>query len=283
MKFARFTAVVNILSGVVFGSGESWGVKNVMSIENMPANTLFVLNNFIEGVHMKSSFSLTLTVSTLVLIMGILPNPLVLAQAEIKLPPPSLTGTMSVEKAIVGKKSVRRFSTEALDQSQVAQLLWAANGNLPVDAVAGATYKAIPSAGGLYPLEVFLVTGQDTVKGLPAGIYAYEPRTHSLKLIAQGDNRMALAHAALSQTWLAGAPAIIVIGGVFSRSTIKYGNRGIQYVFMESGNSNQNLYLQAEALRLKMATIGAFQEAQVSSVLKLQSDVTPLLLVGVGK
>ncbi len=283
MKFARFTPVVNILSGVVFGSGASWSAKTLWSIENMTGNTLFVFNNFIKGVHMKSSFYLILTVLSLVLMMGALPDQLVLAQTEIKLPPPSLTGTMSVEKAILGKKSVRRFSSEALDQSQVAQLLWAANGNLPVDAVAGATYKAIPSAGGLYPLEVFLVTGQDTVKGLPAGIYAYEPRTHSLKLIAQGDHRMALAHAALSQTWLAGAPAIIVIGGVFSRSTIKYGNRGIQYVFMESGNSNQNIYLQAEALRLKMATVGAFQEAQVSSVLKLPSDATPLLLVGVGR
>lgn len=232
---------------------------------------------------MKNLLCLALTMVSVALILGMTPDRPVSAQTDIKLPAPSLTGTMSVEKAIVGKKSVRRFSGDALEPSQVSQLLWAANGNLPVDAVAGATYKVVPSAGGLYPLEIFLVTGQDTVKGIPAGIYSYEPKTHSLKLIGQGDVRMNLAHAALSQTWLATAPAVIVVGGVFSRSTIKYGNRGIQYVFMESGNSNQNLYLQAQALGLKVATVGAFNDGQVSSVLKLPSDVTPLLLVGVGK
>jgi len=232
---------------------------------------------------MKNLLCLALTIvsAALVLVMG--PDRPVSAQTDIKLPAPTLTGTMSVEKAIVGKKSVRRFSGDALEPTQVSQLLWSANGNLPVDAVTGATYKVLPSAGGLYSLEVFLVTGPNTVRGIPAGIYSYEPRTHSLKPLAQGDFRMNLAHAALSQTWLATAPAVIVIGGVFSRSTVKYGNRGVQYVFMESGNSNQNLYLQAQALGLSIATIGAFQDNQVSSVLKLPSDVTPLLLVGVGK
>lgn len=205
------------------------------------------------------------------------------AQTEIQLPQPSLVGKMSVEAAIARKKSVRAFSTEGLTQTEVSQLLWSANGNLPIDAVSSATTKVLPSAGGLYPLEVFLLTGPNTVKGIPEGVYQYNTVNHALKPLVSGDKRIDLAHAALSQMWLARAPAIIVIGAVFARTTAKYGNRGVQYVFMEAGNSNQNIYLEGESLGLKIATVGAFHEAQVSSVLKLPTDVTPLLLMGTGK
>jgi len=94
---------------------------------------------------------------------------------------------------------------------------------------------------------------------------------------------MTLAQAALSQLWMASAPATIVIAGVFSKSTAKYGPRGIQYTFMESGASNQNLYLQAEALGLRIGTVGAFEENAVSSAIKIPAGITPMLLVPVGK
>ncbi len=205
------------------------------------------------------------------------------AQTTIKLPNPSLDGKMSVEKAMAKKKSVRAFSAAVLNKFEISQMLWSANGNIPLDAISSATTKVLPSAGALYPIEIFLVVGSNTVEDIPAGTYQYDPSNNSLKPLASGDVRLALAQAALSQVWLARAPAILIIGAVFSRTTAKYGNRGVQYVFMEAGNSNQNIYLQGEALGLKIATVGAFNEAQVSSVLKLPSEVTPLLLIGVGK
>ena len=69
----------------------------------------------------------------------------------------------------------------------------------------------------------------------------------------------------------------------FRRSTGKYGNRGLNYVFMEAGSSDQNLGLQAEALGLRSGTVGAFVDSQVSGVLKLPSQAAPLLIVAVGK
>ncbi len=203
-------------------------------------------------------------------------------RAEIKLPKPSFTGTMSVEAAMAAKKSVRNFSSKPLTLSQISQLLWSANGNLAYDAVSGATTKVVPSAGGLYPLEIFLLSGKDTVTGLPAGVHQYKPATNSLETISSGDSRSSLAQAALSQLWLARAPAIIVIAAAFERTTSKYGNRGIQYVFMEAGNSNQNLYLQAAALGLRAGTVGAFQDADVAAAIKLPKGISPLLIVAVG-
>jgi SagB-type dehydrogenase family enzyme len=206
------------------------------------------------------------------------------AQAqEIKLPLPSASGKISVETALLAVKSVRDFSLAPISPTQVSQILWSANGNLPTDAVSGATYKVIPSAGGRYPLEVFLVTGKDTVPGIVAGVYLYKPETNSLLLTVEGDNRGPLAQACLSQMWLERAPAMVVIAAAFSRMTAKYGNRGTQYVFMEGGNSNQNVYLQCAALGLHTATVGAFNDSQVASVLKLPSGLTPLLVMAVGK
>lgn len=217
------------------------------------------------------------------LAVALSPFPAVSAENDIKLPKPSIVGKISLEAAVLAKKSVRNFTGEPLTTAQVSQVLWAANGNLPADAVTGATYKVLPSAGGLYPLEVFLVSGKNTIEGIPEGVYSYDPQNSLLRLIAGGDNRSLLAHAALSQMWLARAPALIIIGGVFGRTTSKYGDRGIQYVFMEAGSSNQNIYLQAEALGLHVGTVGAFNDAQVSAVLKLPAAVMPLLIVAVGK
>jgi SagB-type dehydrogenase family enzyme len=204
------------------------------------------------------------------------------ARAEIKLPKPGFTGVMSVEAAMVAKKSVRNFSSKPLALSQISQLLWAANGNLAYDAVSGATTKVIPSAGGLYPLEIFLLSGKDTVTGLPAGVHKYEPAKNSLETISSGDSRGSLAQAALGQMWLARAPAVIVIAAAFERTTSKYGNRGIQYVFMEAGNSDQNLYLQAAALGLRTGTVGAFHDTAVAEATKLPKGISPLLIVAVG-
>ncbi len=209
--------------------------------------------------------------------------PLHAAEGEIKLPKPSLAGKLSVEAAIVGKKSVRDFGAGALPSASISQMLWAANGNLPPDAVTGATSKVVPSAGGLYPLEVFLATGPDTVSGVPAGVYRYSPQDHTLQALVQGDVRPQLANAALSQMWMARAPALIIIGAVMTRTTSKYGNRGLNYVLMEVGSAMQNLYLQAESLKLRLASVGAFNDPQVAAVLKLPATVTPFMIMPVGK
>lgn len=205
------------------------------------------------------------------------------AENDIVLPKPALSGKLPLEAALVTKKSVRDFSAVPLTQGQISQILWAANGNLPVDAVSGATYKVLPSAGGLYPLEVFVVVGKGSVGGIPEGVYSYDPQANSLKLITPGDNRTLLAHASLSQMWMARAPVLVVIGAVFGRTTSKYGNRGPQYIFMEAGSSTQNIFLQAESLGLHVGSVGAFNDAQVSAVLKLPSSVTPLMIMAIGK
>lgn len=202
---------------------------------------------------------------------------------ELKLPKPKFKGTVSVEAAIAERSTGRQFKAKPLTLGELSQILWAAGGVLPADAVSGATAKVTPSAGGLYPLEIFVVVGKNTVEGVSEAVYQYDSVSGALKTIAAGDKRADLAAAAFMQAWMRKAPAIVVIAGVFSRSTMKYGDRGVNYTFMEAGNANQNLCLQATALGLQSATVGAFQDQQLSAALSLPAKTAPLLLIAVGR
>lgn len=189
---------------------------------------------------------------------------------------PARSSPMSVEQALWGRRSVRQYRDEALTLEQVSQLLWAAQG---VSDVAG--HRTAPSAGGLYPLEVYLVAGK--VDDLEAGVYHYLPREHSIVRVTSGDIRAAIASAALDQRWMQDAPVILMIAAVYERTQVKYGDRTVRYVNMEVGAAAQNVYLQAESLGLGTVMVGAFYELRVQSAMELEEDVVPLALMPVGK
>jgi len=79
------------------------------------------------------------------------------------------------------------------------------------------------------------------------------------------------------------AAAVIVITAIYERTTIKYGERGIQYVHMEVGTVAQNIYLQAESLELGTVFIGAFHDDQVKNILRLSEDETSIGIMPVGR
>lgn len=163
-----------------------------------------------------------------------------------------------------------------LTLAEVSQLLWAAQG------ITGPGGKrTAPSAGALYPLELYIVSGK--VDGLPSGIYRYAPERHSLQGIAQGDRRRELCDAALGQSSIRTAAAVIVLSGVYDRTTVKYGERGIRYVHMEAGHAAQNIYLQAVPLGLGTVVIGAFRDEEVRKVMKMAERERPLYIMPTGK
>ncbi len=198
------------------------------------------------------------------------------ANAEIALSEPSLEGEVSVERALALRRSVRKFAPDALSLSAVSQLLWAAQG---ITDPAGS--RTAPSAGALYPLEVYLVAGE--VSGVRAGVYRYDPRRHRLLLVSHGDARAGVAEAALDQDWVSKAPAIVVIAAVYERTARKYGRRAARYVHTEVGHAAQNFYLQATALGLGTTMVGAFRDEDLSRALALTGRTKPVALLPVGK
>jgi len=154
--------------------------------------------------------------------------------------------------------------------------MWAAQG---ITAKWGG--RTAPSAGALYPLEVYLVVGN--VDGLAPGIYKYKSEGHELVKARSEDVREELAEASLSQAWIREGAIDIVIAAVYERTTKKYGERGVRYVHMEAGHCAQNIYLQATALNLGMVTVGAFYDDQVKSILDMPDNEVPLYVIPVGR
>lgn len=193
------------------------------------------------------------------------------ARGTIQLPEPARSGVVSLEEALAERRSVREFLPDALTDRQLSQLLWAAQG---ISAPGG--YRTAPSAGALYPLEVYVA--------MPAGFYHYVPERHRLNLKSAVDLRQALCRAALDQQAIAEAGAVFVIAAVYERTMHKYGaTRGERYVHLEAGHAAQNLLLEAVALGLGAVPMGAFRDAEVQKVLSLPRNHQPLYLISVGK
>ena len=199
--------------------------------------------------------------------------------AQIHLPSPSREGSMPLEEAIARRRSIRHFTPDSLSRSQLSQILWAAQG---ITSTRG-KYRAVPSAGATYPLEIFAVCGKNGVEELDDGIYHYNVARHSLTLHYQGDARPELARAALEQEYIYQAPVDIVICAIYERTVIRYGSRGERYVHIEVGHAGQNIYLQATALGLATVAIGAFHDEQVREVLHLSKQYKPLYIMPVGR
>ena len=194
---------------------------------------------------------------------------------RIPLPAPSLEGRLSLERVLAGRRSQRELRGAAIPLAALAQLLWAAQG-----VTHGRGYRTAPSAGALYPFELFAVAG--LVDGLAAGIYRYRPDEHDLLAERRGDYRHAVMTSAHQQVWIADAAVILSLSAVPARTTGKYGGRGINYIRMEAGHIAQNVCLQAVALGLGATPVGAFDDAALKAVLPGAADEEPVYLLPVG-
>lgn len=207
----------------------------------------------------------------------------------VQLPPPQFDGRCSVEKALATRRSVRSFKDESLSIATLSQLVWAAQGmTQKMDAPPGWSWgtwqggkRTAPSAGALYPLELYVLVGK--IDGLKPAVYRYKPQTHELLNVGAGDKRSELATAAMGQKWIEDAPCVFVVGAVYKRTEAKYGERAPRYVHNEVGLAVENFCLQAVALDLGTTIVGAFKDDEVKKVLRMPAEEQPLAIVPVGK
>jgi SagB-type dehydrogenase family enzyme len=188
---------------------------------------------------------------------------------QVDLPPPVRSGGAPLTDALSERRSIREYSGEQVDLDAISQLLWAAQGITSEEG-----QRAAPSAGALYPLELYVV--------MATGLHHFAPAHHQLEVLGRKDLRGALSQAALSQSAVADAPVVFVITGVCARTEEKYGDRAERYVVLEAGHAAQNVLLQATASGLAAVPIGAFHDDDVQHVLGLPPDHEPLYLIPVG-
>jgi SagB-type dehydrogenase family enzyme len=189
----------------------------------------------------------------------------------IALPSPRTEGPLTLEETLRARRSVREFAPDPLTQDEIGQLLWAAQG---ITDPRG--FRTAPSAGALFPLEVYAVTGD--------GVFHYLPAEHALRQVLAGDVRPQLQAAALGQESVGEAPLVLVIAAVPTRTQARYGEeRGLRYVDMEVGHAAQNVLLQAVALGLGSVPIGAFSDARAAAVLGLAEGEIVRYMLPVGR
>ena len=188
---------------------------------------------------------------------------------RIELPEPLKT-KKSIEECLLKRRSVRNFTEKELTLEEISTLLWACQGI--TEKRMG--FRTAPSAGALYPLEVYLAKKD--------GLFHYIPVGHKVERLSSEDLRDKLCKAARSQGFIREAPCVFVITGVPKRITGKYGERGIRYMWIEVGHTTQNLLLEAVALGLGSVPIGAFFDDEVARVLKLSREEISLYIVPIG-
>jgi SagB-type dehydrogenase family enzyme len=177
---------------------------------------------------------------------------------------------MALNEALERRRSRREFGPRRLRGEELSQLLWSAQGT-----TASWGGRTAPSAGGLYPLELYVLTHE--------GVWRYESHHHAVRLVTHRDRRSELARAAFGQAAVKDAAAVFAIVGVYERTAEKYGPRAERYTKLEAGHVAQNLLLAAAALELAAVPVGAFDDEQVASTLELAEDEDVLYLVAVGQ
>jgi len=193
------------------------------------------------------------------------------------LPKPRMQSGLSVEEALSSRRSVRSFDAAAkLTLSNVSQLLWAAQG-----ITNDRGFRTAPSAGALFPVEIYMVAG--AVTGLAPGTYHYDSKLHRLLRVAKGDVRRDLAKASGGQDWMIDAPVVLILAANYDRTARKYGARAARYVQMEIGHASQNVYLQSESLGLGTCLVGAFSDASIKTLLDLPESFAPVGLMPIGR
>jgi SagB-type dehydrogenase family enzyme len=184
----------------------------------------------------------------------------------------------TVEEALEARRSVRDYDDQPLSVTTLSRLLHAAQGITEERRA----FRAAPSAGALYPIEIYPVV--HSVAGLASGIYHYAARAHALECLQRGDFGNQVMQAGLYQGFLGQAGVCFLLSAVFQRSRWKYHERAYRYVMLEAGHIGQNLYLAATSMGLGACAVGAFYDDQLNGMLQLNTQEEAVLyLISVGR
>jgi SagB-type dehydrogenase family enzyme len=232
---------------------------------------------------MKKSKFLTVSVKTIVLFAIIVTLfqthiELRFAQAQertsgtmvINFPQPAVDGPVSIEKALLERRSVRSYKNEPLTMADISQILWAAQGiTEPKRGL-----RTTPSARAMYLLNTYLIVGN--VTGLSEGMYKYQPQGHKIVKVANGDKKAHL-YKAVGQVPIKNAPATLVFSGMSDRSS------NPRWMYLEGGHVAQNVFLQAQSLKLGTVIIGGFKDEEVRKALNLSEKEQPIYIMPLGR
>ncbi len=175
------------------------------------------------------------------------------------------------EQRISREPSCRRFVATTLPLTHVSELLLDGYGLMgdPRRLADGESeHRSVPSAGGLYPLELLVMLRR--IESLDDGLYRYEAQGHELDLLERGDLfAERLGHSVLAYPFFEHANGLVMMATRFRRTQDKYGPRGYRYILLEAGHVGQNLTVSAARLGLGSLCIGGYLDSRLNAALGL--------------
>jgi SagB-type dehydrogenase family enzyme len=177
--------------------------------------------------------------------------------------------TMSLGEAIRSRFTSRTLIPADVDLPTAATLLRSGYGVTHDQRSVGypRAFRATPSAGALYPLELYFYSA--FAVGFPSGLYHYSPAEDNVRLLRSGDLSHRLGPALVSPALATEASLLVFVTAVFGRTVFKYGDRGYRFILLEAGHVAQNLNLAAAGLGLSCINLGGFFDRQVDDLLDL--------------
>jgi len=182
---------------------------------------------------------------------------------QISLPPPGDFRGLSTEDAIRRRRSARNYSNELMSLEELSRLLFYTGG---INGERGGRQRrSAPSAGALYPIEVYPVIHR--VENLEMGLYHYAVQDHALELLRAGDLQGEIVGHGLMQEFLGQANLVIVFTAILQRLRWKYQERSYRYALLEAGHLGQNVYLAATSMGMGACAVGAFLDDDLNVML----------------
>lgn len=190
------------------------------------------------------------------------------ADAAVALPPPDRSSPL--DRLLARRRSCRAFSPEPLAIADLSTLLQATYGPARSDLLPTGLRvqsRVVPSAGGLYPLELYLLLTR--VDGVAGGVYHLDLLHHRLEPMRGPASDDQLDEMILVSPFLENANVVVFVAGVFGRTLRKYGPRGYRYVLLEAGHAAQNFCLAAAELGLGSLCVGGYLDGRLNRFLQL--------------
>lgn len=180
---------------------------------------------------------------------------------------------LSLYNLQVARKSCRNFSNENLTINQIGNICCYGYSILR---------HAVPSAGGLYPLKIYVIVARDQ-EDLLAGYYEYDAEKDVLVLYDKEIDIEQLKYCFNNEILAFNSPVQIIIAADIHRQPYKYSNRGYRFTLIEVGAVAQNISLACIELGLVSCELGGMIDIPIARELGLDDDIIPIIGIAIGK
>jgi len=199
------------------------------------------------------------------------------AISKVSLPKPEFSPDIQFWDIINKRHSTRAFKNEPISAMDLSLLLFGMSGLTRV--FPKFAFRTIPSAGGLFPIEIYAVI--NNVSGIEQGIYHYNLEKHELEYLKQGDFRKSVADACYGQRMMVKSAVNFIWTAMIERARINFAERAYRYIYLDCGHLGQNFYLAAEALGLNACAVGAYYDDEINKILDLDEKKEFAIYMGV--